>query len=125
MRLRTFSAAALLAAAATIPLAGVAFAQDRDCADFATQADAQAALQPGDPERLDADDDGQACETHEYAAVASTADDSATSQVTATPVGGVEAGGGPSDVLPIALGALAAGGVGAVAARRVVASRRS
>lgn len=98
MRLRTFSAAALLAAATAVPLAGTAFAQDRDCADFASQADAQAALQPGDPERLDADDDGQACETYEYApAAASTSDDGGTSQVTATPVGGVEAGGGPSD----------------------------
>ncbi|WP_308283157.1 thermonuclease family protein [Pseudonocardia nigra] len=36
---------------------------DRDCADFATQADAQAALAPGDPERLDADNDGIACES--------------------------------------------------------------
>jgi hypothetical protein len=39
---------------------------DRDCPDFATQADAQAALEnrAGDPERLDADDDGVACEQH-------------------------------------------------------------
>jgi hypothetical protein len=37
---------------------------DRDCADFATQAEAQAVLMadPSDPERLDADDDGIACE---------------------------------------------------------------
>jgi len=37
---------------------------DRDCADFATQAEAQAALEEssGDPERLDSDDDGIACE---------------------------------------------------------------
>lgn len=39
---------------------------DRDCADFATQAAAQAALvsSPGDEERLDSDDDGIACEQH-------------------------------------------------------------
>ena len=38
---------------------------DRDCRDFATQAEAQAffeANQPGDPHRLDRDNDGIACE---------------------------------------------------------------
>ena len=38
---------------------------DRDCSDFATQPDAQAfyeANQPGDPHRLDRDNDGIACE---------------------------------------------------------------
>jgi hypothetical protein len=38
---------------------------DRDCADFATHAQAQAffkAQGPGDPHRLDADNDGSACE---------------------------------------------------------------
>lgn len=56
------------AATATVvlALAGPAFAQtaDRDCGDFATPAEAQAALDaaPGDPERLDSDDDGIACE---------------------------------------------------------------
>ena len=125
MRLRTFSAAALLAAAATVPLAGAAFAQDRDCPDFATQAEAQQALAPGDPERLDRDNDGIACESNAGGAAATSTSDDAGSQVAATPVGGVEAGGGPSDVLPIALGALAAGGVGAVAARRAVVARRN
>lgn len=40
--------------------------EDRDCADFTTQAAAQAALtaRSGDPERLDSDDDGIACEQH-------------------------------------------------------------
>lgn len=37
---------------------------DRDCADFGSQAEAQAALLPGDPERLDPDSDGLACENH-------------------------------------------------------------
>ncbi len=39
---------------------------DLDCADFATQAEAQAELQahPGDPNNLDRDNDGVACETH-------------------------------------------------------------
>jgi len=38
---------------------------DRDCADFATQAEAQAFFLshgPGDLHRLDADNDGRACE---------------------------------------------------------------
>jgi hypothetical protein len=37
---------------------------DLDCADFATQAEAQAELDadPSDPNSLDADDDGEACE---------------------------------------------------------------
>ena len=66
MRFRNIAVAVVLAAGATLPLAGIANAQpDRDCSDFASQADAQAALdsQVGDPERLDADDDGIACET--------------------------------------------------------------
>lgn len=38
---------------------------DRDCPDFSSQAEAQAALDadPSDPQRLDADNDGIACET--------------------------------------------------------------
>lgn len=38
-------------------------ALDYDCADFATQAQAQEHLLPGDPYRLDGDDDGVACES--------------------------------------------------------------
>ena len=40
-------------------------AQDRDCADFANQAEAQNFYEragPGDPHRLDADGDGRACD---------------------------------------------------------------
>jgi hypothetical protein len=37
-------------------------AVDYDCADFATQAEAQEYLEPGDPHNLDGDDDGIACE---------------------------------------------------------------
>jgi hypothetical protein len=46
-------------------LAAPASAQDLDCSDFATQADAQATLDadPSDPHDLDADHDGYACET--------------------------------------------------------------
>jgi hypothetical protein len=55
--------AAVIAAATTLPMAGVAFAQDRNCSDFEFQEDAQAALRSGDPDNLDDDDDGEACET--------------------------------------------------------------
>jgi hypothetical protein len=68
LKIRTFLASVAVAAVATLPLAGVASAQstDRDCPDFATQADAQAALdsRAGDPEQLDANDDGVACESY-------------------------------------------------------------
>lgn len=59
---------------------------ERDCADFPTQAEAQAALAPGDPERLDADSDGIACEQQ-----FGTEDQ----QVAVHPVGGVATGGTP------------------------------
>jgi Excalibur calcium-binding domain len=43
-------------------------AADLDCADFATQQEAQAELarDPSDPNNLDADGDGVACETYSY-----------------------------------------------------------
>ena len=72
----------------TSPTTVEAPAVDRDCRDFATQADAQVALEstPGDLERLDADNDGIACE-----------DSFGTegSQVAVVPVGGVATGGTP------------------------------
>lgn len=75
---------------APTPTATIAAApgEDRDCPDFATQADAQAALTaaPGDPERLDADDDGIACEDH-FGTEAQ--------QVAVIPEGGVDTGGYP------------------------------
>lgn len=42
--------------------------QDLDCANFASQQDAQTNLNanPGDPNRLDADNDGVACEEFDY-----------------------------------------------------------
>ena len=80
MRLRTFTVSLVAAAAATLPLAGVASAQpgDRDCKDFSSQEEAQEALLPGDPERLDANDNGRACENYDYG--------SATPQATTDPV---------------------------------------
>jgi len=62
-------------------------AGDRDCADFDSQADAQAAFEENsedDPERLDADEDGIACEDHF---------DTEDQQVAVYPKGGVATGG--------------------------------
>jgi hypothetical protein len=66
MRFRSLLAATALAAVAGLPLAGVASAEptDRDCRDFASQAAAQSAMnsRSGDPERLDANHNGVACD---------------------------------------------------------------
>ena len=62
----------------------------KDCADFASQADAEAALaaEPSDPDNLDADDDGIACEQR-FGAPGQ--------QVQVYPAGGVDTGGEPAD----------------------------
>lgn len=94
--------------------------EDKDCADFATKGDAQATLDAdrSDPHRLDADDDGLACETHFGNGHG---DDQ---QVRVHPVGGVATGGngGESDDRGAltALGAfvLVGAGVALVARRR-------
>ena len=50
------------------PSPGGASSGDLDCADFATQEAAQAAYdaEPGDPHGLDRNNDGRACENHDY-----------------------------------------------------------
>jgi Excalibur calcium-binding domain len=60
-------AAALVLALATAP-AAFAQANDQNCDDFPSQAAAQAHLDadPSDPDNLDADDDGVACENFDY-----------------------------------------------------------
>lgn len=64
MIIRAAIAGVALAGAVSMPLAGIAVGQgDRDCRDFGGQSEAQSALRPGDPERLDADKDGIACES--------------------------------------------------------------
>lgn len=69
MRTRiVLSTAVLTAVVAAFPLAGVASAQpaaaDRECRDFASQAAAQSALRSrsGDPQKLDPNRNGVACE---------------------------------------------------------------
>jgi MYXO-CTERM domain-containing protein len=146
MRFRHALTVAVLTVAGTLPLAGAAYAQpDRDCADFASQAEAQEALDGsvGDPERLDANDDGVACESYFREAAAttrSTPEPSRTSapeadedneadetkegddvgQVKVLPQGGVDTGDGSTDepAPTTALIALAGMGLLAVGVRR-------
>jgi len=131
MRIRRTALAVVLAAGISAPLTGTALAADRDCPDFSSQAEAQAAYDavPGDPERLDSDNDGEACESYDYSAVAAPApapapaDATPAPQVAARPAGAVAAGDGSSDsgsTLPYILGGLAFAGAGgaAMAARR-------
>ena len=121
MRLRATAllTTSLTTAGLVLALAGTASAADLDCDDYPNQAAAQAALDadPSDPNDLDADDDGQACESYAYA--------SNGTQVTTRPQGAVAAGDGSSaegpGALPYAVGGLALVG----AAGAAVAARRS
>lgn len=74
--------------AASLAVASPGPGTDRDCPDFGTQAEAQAALdgRGGDPERLDADADRVACEQHFG---------TEGRQVAVLPLGGVATGGNP------------------------------
>ncbi|MPQ96440.1 hypothetical protein GB931_00575 [Modestobacter sp. I12A-02628] len=101
MRLRKPAAVVVLVAGLSVPLAGSASAAELDCGDFPTQAAAQAALaaDPSDPNRLDANDNGVACENAIYPGTPQTVPGTAqtvpgTSQVAVRPVGGVAAGDG-------------------------------
>ncbi|GAA3247568.1 excalibur calcium-binding domain-containing protein [Pseudonocardia petroleophila] len=144
MRLRTLTVSLVAAAAATLPLAGVALAQtgDRDCKDFSSQEEAQAALLPGDPERLDANDNGLACENYDYdsatpaqttdpvdeepEAAAPTTPPVAEPQVSVVPRGGVDTGDGTSgsEPVPFLVGGVLVLGAAAAAARRRAHSAR-
>jgi MYXO-CTERM domain-containing protein len=136
MRFRHALTVAVLTAAGTLPLAGAAYAQpDRDCADFASQAEAQEALDGsvGDPERLDANDDGVACESFFREAAATSAaptttaaprtsapeaedDDEEEGQVKVMPRGGVDTGDGSTDQPAPATALIALAGMGLLAA---------
>ncbi len=65
MRIGRLAWTGLLLLSAIMVIAGSerAIAGDLDCSDFETQEEAQENLAPGDPDGLDADDDGIACET--------------------------------------------------------------
>ena len=132
MRVRTAAAVTVLTAGMSFPLAGVALAQDRDCTDFTTQAQAQAVLDqdPSDPNQLDSDGDGTACESLPGGAPGSgeSGGSDGGQDAGAVPSGGVEAGAGgmaedggfPLVPLSLAGGAvLAAGGIVLVRRRPV------
>lgn len=75
--------------------AALAATTDKDCGDFPSQAAAQAffvANGPGDPHRLDRDNDGKACESHRYAPAGDADDDGQVETVPNTDKG-VETGG--------------------------------
>ncbi|KZB81617.1 excalibur calcium-binding domain-containing protein [Amycolatopsis regifaucium] len=73
----------------TKPVPSSAKSADQDCADFPSQAAAQAELKrnPSDPYKLDGDHDGYACESR-------FGEPSKSGQVKVKPVGGVATGGG-------------------------------
>ncbi|KQS57025.1 hypothetical protein ASG36_18745 [Geodermatophilus sp. Leaf369] len=123
MRTRTLAAGVLAAATISIGFTGTASAADLNCDDFATQAEAQANLvaNPTDPNGLDRDNDGLACENYTYAAGSATSNEGQTvivAQVANRPSGGVAAGDGSSSdasALPYVLGGLAFAGAGGAA----------
>lgn len=85
-------------AATSLTFAGPAAATGHNCSDYATQEEAQAAFNadPSDPEGLDRDNDGIACETRPKAGATPRPTTPRTEGT--TPEGGVEAGfGGTAD----------------------------
>jgi len=129
-RTTTAAAGVLFTAALSLTVSGTAHAADLNCSDFATQQEAQGAYNatPGDPNDLDRDDDGIACESL-VSGGSGQAEDGTTMgtprQVSNRPTGAVAAGDGSSatdanSAMPYVLGgiALTAAGGAAFAARR-------
>jgi hypothetical protein len=139
MRRRTTAAAGVLfTAALSFGFTGTAGAADLNCSDFASQAEAQATYDatPGDPNGLDSDKDGVACERLPGSGSGSALREDNTelkrSQVSARPRGAVAAGDGSSagdsgSVFGYVAGgvAFAAAGGAAFAARRTSRSSRT
>jgi hypothetical protein len=135
MRRRTTAVAGIvLAAGLSLGLPGTAGAADLDCKDFATQAQAQAVFNatPGDPNGLDRDKDGIACESLPGGTSGQAEDGTtfkATGQVSTRPLGAVAAGDGSASEqgssLPYVLGGVALTGAAgaAFAARRSARAR--
>ncbi|WP_447007331.1 excalibur calcium-binding domain-containing protein [Saccharothrix isguenensis] len=133
MLLSRFAGAAVLAASTTLSLVGAANAhQDRDCADFSNQAEAQRFFDSAavNYHRLDANNDGIACE---HLPAPSHVPTARRTQAPQPPVGAIDTGDGStvdgsttgdSGALPLLLGlaGLGAASATAVAARR---ARRS
>jgi hypothetical protein len=123
-RTRTLMATAVVGGALTI--SSPALAGGHNCSDYDTSAEATAAMGPGDPEGLDADNDGIACETLPAGSTSGTGDDSDDEQSSdAPPTGGVDAGmGGAADDDAFAPAGLAVLGGGLAIGGVVVMRRR-
>ena len=129
MLLSRFAGAAVLAASATLSVIGLANAQeDRDCADFGNQAEAQRFFDSAatNHHRLDADNDGIACEQLPAPSHVPT---SRRTRAPEPPLGAIDTGDGStandstsddSGTLPLLLGLA---GLGAVSATAVAARR--
>ena len=76
------AATLLVAVVALLALSGTAQARDIDCGDFPYQEDAQAVLaaDPTDPDNLDSNHDGVACETRPHRPAAGMSADETTSR---------------------------------------------
>ena len=97
--IRRATAISVLAVGAMAPLSGSAWAADQDCSDFDTQQEAQGIYEQdtSDPNGLDRDDDGVACEnnaTGSGSGAGDSDDDSESGQVSHVPSGGADTGGG-------------------------------
>jgi hypothetical protein len=108
--LTTAAAVAGLAFLGPVSFAGAQTTGDLDCKNFRYQEEAQAVLDatPGDPNHLDANHDGVACESLPHRPRRTTSEKPATTttkkhtgtttgQVKVKPVGGVATGGGEPD----------------------------
>lgn len=139
MQLRTAVGAAVLAAALSFPLAGVAAAQTVTCSSFTSQAAAQIVYNQNraDPNGLDRDKDGTACEPGTDGVLGNGEGTGPTTVVNPTvvyPTRGVETGAGGTAGEPRALPessesggggiALLAGGAAVLVAGGVVLVRR-
>ncbi len=120
MRIRTTIATAVLAAGFAVVIPGTASAADLNCGHFPSREAAQAELDrnPSDPHGLDGnDDDGLACETHDYAAAPAAAPVPASAPATApVPASAPDASPAPTTAAPATGGQVSTRPVGAVAA---------
>lgn len=129
--MRRIIGGSVIGAALALGLVGGVGAQDLDCADFGPgEAQANLDANPGDPNNLDADNDGEACEGSGGGGGASAPAAAPAAAPASAPVQGSAAstvalpstGSGPiaeaSTTLPLALAGLA-GAFGVAAIRRV------
>ena len=116
MRLRTAVGAAVLAGALSFPLAGVAVAQAVSCSSFTSQAAAQIVYNQNrnDPNGLDRDKDGTACEPGADG-VLGNGEGAAPTTTVVYPTRGVETGGGGMAGQPRALAEESSDGSGGIA----------